>query len=550
MKFRALSLLAVFFVCTPVQKSQAANSNGILLNFEALSSSLGFAPYYARSQNFQRPKISILDRGFAGYKSVIGKSISTRTTYFHGTHESAEEQAVENEVHGLYMAKLVYAFMTENGKKPELEPELYLHDAYGFYNFQDSVKKAIELKSDVILYSQVWDYFDNFDGTGMINPVVSQATQAGIIWVNAAGNYGRNVFNIQRIETTDEGWVKLPESGNTLSFKCTPPDKKGCLIRIVLSWNSFPAQPGGKGTNKDLDISLYDPSQPVAIRASNLIQKEEPTQSVGESKYARDIIEAQVVPGLYYLKIKNKSLNFGSKDRARVAVFGDFVDLTSADVKENVFNPANISDVITVGAEDDLRSSSSVQFSKPEVKLPSMVQFADLKVPAMGSSTAAAIAVAGIGLSKGYDPSLKSQDVRRKTIWSGKLSLGRGLLIDDMGFKYTGTNCFKPVNFPNTPPHIIAILSQGGVMVETSHGFKIAVDTNPLIRAPGAPSTDEKLYRVFITLDGSFRFTSRNTMIAHNPADATEIFQIPMSQSICGYQSGNSSSSDKAFQLP
>jgi hypothetical protein len=162
MKFRAVVLLAVFFVCTLAQ----GDSTGVR-NFESLARALGYTPYYSK-QNFHRPKISILDNGFAGYSSAVGKSISSRTEYFGGTHEDPmDQEAANNEVHGLYMAKLVYAFMTENGKKPELEPELYLHDAFNYYNFENSVKKAIELKSDIILYAQVWDQYDNFDGTGI-----------------------------------------------------------------------------------------------------------------------------------------------------------------------------------------------------------------------------------------------------------------------------------------------------------------------------------------------------------------------------------------------
>ncbi len=550
MRKRTLFSLAVILLYSV---SFSASAQDGILNFDAIAQSLNFPSYYqSGGKVYKRPKISILDRGFSGYEAARGKSISSNAVYFHGSHEAAEDVIVRKEVHGLYMAKLIYLFMTENGKRPELEPELYLHDAYGFTNFQTSVQKAIELKSDIILYSQVWDYFDNFDGTGMINPVVSQAVQAGIIWVNAAGNYGRNVFNIPKIETTSEGWIQLPEAGNTLSLRCTPPvgQMNSCVARIVISWNSFPDQPGKRGTDKDLDVSLFDPSQPIAIQASNLVQKSDPTQPVGESKYSRDIIEAQLKPGLYYIKIKNKSQNFSSGDRARVAVSGDFVDLLSADTQENIFNPANHSDVITVGAQDDARSSSSAKSSKPDVKLPGMVQFSDLQIPALGSSTAAAIAAAGVGLMKGYQPHLRAKDIRSKAIWNGVVSLGQGLLLDKLGFQMTGTNCFKPLSLPSTPAYLIPILSQGGVMVETTHGFKIAlINSNPLVRAPGAPSTDENQYRVFIAPDG-FKFLARNASQGSDPLNWIEIFQLPLSQSICGYISQNTSRSDKAFQLP
>ena len=154
-----------------------------------------------------------------------------------------------------------------------------------------------------------------------------------------------------------------------------------------------------------------------------------------------------------------------------------------------------------------------------------------------------------MGLAKGFEPNLNAQGIRQKTIWSGRLMLGQGQLLGQIGFKYTGTDCFKPVLLPVTPPHIVHILSQGGVMVETTHGLKIAVFANPLIRASGAPSTDENKYRVYIAEDG-FKFLSRNSVTAHNPGNWIEIFQVPMSESVCGYIPDDISSSDKVFQLP
>ena len=47
---------------------------------------------------------------------------------------------------------------------------------------------------DVVLYSQVWTFGSDFDGTGFINAQVSRALASGAIWINAAGNFGGAVY--------------------------------------------------------------------------------------------------------------------------------------------------------------------------------------------------------------------------------------------------------------------------------------------------------------------------------------------------------------------
>jgi hypothetical protein len=89
------------------------------------------------------------------------------------------------------MAQIVWAM---TGKHAE-GPKFFLLNTNGLSNLKAAVEHAIQQKVDLILYSQVWPFGGNFDGTGFLNEQVNRATKEGIIWINAAGNNGNLVHN-------------------------------------------------------------------------------------------------------------------------------------------------------------------------------------------------------------------------------------------------------------------------------------------------------------------------------------------------------------------
>src|SRR5262249_4427326 len=115
---------------------------------------------------------------------------------------------------------------------------------------------------DIVLYSQVWEYGGNGDSHGFINAIVNKALDAGILWINAAGNFGRST-RIAPVEPMNSGgdWVRF-SAGNrkwtdAVKLRCKAEKDKTCPMRIVLTWNDFKDNPG-VGTNKDLDLYLVD----------------------------------------------------------------------------------------------------------------------------------------------------------------------------------------------------------------------------------------------------------------------------------------------------
>jgi hypothetical protein len=117
----------------------------------------------------------------------------------------------------------------------------------------------------------------------------------------------------------------------------------------------------------------------------------------GYSQYPREIIEAQLKPGRYFIRVKNRSQNFTAQDMYRIAVDDIFTELEFYDRNENMMIMADNPNVITVGASDSDRSSKSVRLGKPNILFPSIVEISD-KEQYAGSSNAAAIAAAKAAL--------------------------------------------------------------------------------------------------------------------------------------------------------
>ena len=106
--------------------------------------------------------------------------------------------------HGRIMAQIVWAV---TGSHPD-GPRFYLLNANGPTMLRRAVRYAIEQKVDLILFSGTFEGGGNGDGRGPINRIVADALAADILWVNAAGNYGRRVYN-GPVRVCPDGYLRL-----------------------------------------------------------------------------------------------------------------------------------------------------------------------------------------------------------------------------------------------------------------------------------------------------------------------------------------------------
>lgn len=493
-------------------------------NLDGVKNSLGFSQYYSQKNTGRRLKIAVLDKGFYGYEKEIGRTLPAGTRYVAGPVASPENAQVE---HGLRMAQILVAMMTNDLRASQWAPELTLYNVFGFSNFKAAIDDVIANKVDLVLYSEVWEYGGNFDGAGFINQEVSRATGNGVIWVNAAGNFALTTYN-SPVHTLKDDWVQLPDANNALLIRCENRNGK-CPVKVVLSWNDF-KNDVNLGTDKDLDLALTDDLlnivQTSALKQSTDVNENRP----GYSKYPREIIAAELSAGTYFLRVKNRSKNFSDRDQLRITVDGDGVVMPSHSVGETLLNPADNPSVITVGASDSERSSTSLSKNKPDVLAPSSV-ILNGGAEYRGSSNSAAIVAAGLGLLKSLDPRLTRQDLLKAVtgVGGGGDWNQRGLSLNLLGFGPTGPGCFNDVVYNPIPEYIRDVVSRGGVLVQTTAAVRVMVPFDPITLSPNLQR--QLLNDMIVALpQGGYAVYPRRAMI---PSGAVEIFQRPLEAGLC-----------------
>lgn len=357
-------------------------------NLATLIDQMNLASYHQNNYRGRKVKVAILDNGFMGLKESVGTSLppDLKVPPMLGNAEADTN-------HGTKLAELVYALATgsTNYLPSQPGPTLLLYNTNGFTNLRIAVSKAIEEKVDIILYSQVWEYGGNFDGGGFINKEVNRAVDAGIVWINAAGNYGNATYN-GHIEADEKGKVKLPYNDRYVRFEIA---QDGTPVKIVLSWNDFTSAFEYR-TRQNLDLNL-ETSTGRKLGTSNLVQDgANHNNADGYSDHAREIIRATLNKGTYYISVDAKSKNFTANSQMRVSVDGFGVRvLDQGEVQDSVMVPADNARVLTVGASDvdftSWRAASPGRPHKPDVLTPSVLAFDNGETYA-GSSTAAAVA--------------------------------------------------------------------------------------------------------------------------------------------------------------
>jgi hypothetical protein len=282
---------------------------------------------------------------------------------------------------------------------------------------------AIQEKVDVILYAATWETGGNFDGRGFINAEVTRATDAGILWINAAGNDHGMVYTGSVSVDSRTGTLKLPGAKGMLSFTNKLTNNP---IKLTLSWTDYQDTEEVQ-TDKDLDWELMDWAG-NRIPLKNLRQG--PASNCSDTPpYARGARENSLHPreedqvtlqeGVYHLRVIDCSGNFVASDRVRLVVQspkGDSIELHQANGSQEINPPADNPNVITIG---DLSPVSSLGptldgRAKPEFRLhDTRIEMSDGMTIPMGSSAASAL-FAGIVLKlMSHEPRLTKDDLLR-----------------------------------------------------------------------------------------------------------------------------------------
>ena len=416
------------------------------VNTDAVRRQIGLLPDYATPTRLRNLTVAVLDSGFAGFDGKRPYLPANTTLIEHYDPEFVRRGNLGDpdfrkpldpaNPHGRVMAQLVWAM---TGNAPD-GPRFLLLNANGPTLFRRAVRYAVEQKADIILFSGTFEGAGNFDGRGPLAATVDEAVAAGIVWVNAAGNFGGRVYN---------GPVTLREDGYVF-FTGTPLPTALRLVNrfdenavtVTLTWNDY-KDAEDAGTGKDLDLIVEDAAGKV-IGSGELKQVPAgPAAGEGESKNPRERVVladlSATTPGREYrIRVRAKGGSFGPADRLRVLVtaakdtpFPDPatgkpaqpVELLDAGNGGEIYPPADHAGVITVG--DGSRASAVGPTAdgrvKPDVVMPTSVARFSNGDESAGSSNAAAYFAGVAAVLRAREPGLRSDHLKA---WVRRLDAG------------------------------------------------------------------------------------------------------------------------------
>lgn len=488
----------------------------------------------------RKVRVAILDKGFANWEKRKGVTLPTNTRYFAGSLKTENLTP-----HGSLMGEMLTTMVAgPQWQKPKADMsklpfDLYLINVAGFTNFREAIQTVIKEKIDIVLYSEVWELGGNWDGRGFINAEVNKALDAGVIWINASGNFHGRTYN-GPVELDKYDMLKLPDEKGSLKVVCEPLKKgMGCMAKVTLAWNDF-SDDWNVGTKKDLNLGVFNEDFET-VQISRLKQVDIEGDAKGEqSKYSRESVAVELKKGTYYIRVKSaKKMEWTEKDKVRILVDGDGISMPSASKTESLQNPADNRRVITVGADDSDRTSISVSLRKPELMIRSSVTDSTGQ-EFRGSSNAAALVAGGAVLLK-----YQSSKIGRKEILS--LMTGAAMRSEaEWGWEVYGMQpnnpCIPTTNIRTGIQGIDGLLSSGGRWIQTSYGPKIMVDYPVTQMRSDLSQYSGQQISVWMGQSG-LSVTARGQW--PNDQQAAEVIQRPRGTVLC-----DESWAPSLFQLP
>ena len=431
MRLAAIAGLLILLAADGPSASRLADARGI-------REKLGLSPAYEGQPGVAFLKIAVLDFGFDGADqgrgylpegTVIVEDYDPEFVRRFGLGDPEYRKSFEiGNRHGREMAQIVWAV---SGSSPR-GPRFYLLNANGPTMLRRAVRYAIEQRVDIILFSGAFEGGGNGDGRGPINRAVSEAVDRGILWINAAGNYGGRVYN-GPVRVLPDGYLRLKDGSDVAALRLRNRVDEN-TITVTMTWNDYRDEEDA-GTDKDLDLLVEDwagrrvgAGEKVQIKGDRSPGPEE-SRNPRERVVLADLPANPVVPTdpdyCYKIRVRSKKGRFGPNDRVRILVTASkdtYVPPGAVDPEEavtledstdggEIYPPADHPGVLAVG---EVGTASSVGPTldgrpKPEVVLAdSRAYFTDGQFSA-GSSNAAAFFTGVVAVLKAAEPSLRRE---------------------------------------------------------------------------------------------------------------------------------------------
>jgi len=397
---------------------------------------LGLVPEYEDLPGIASVKVAVLDYGFDGLgtgrpylpsDAVVVEHYDPDFVRRFDLGDPSYRKAFESpNSHGRVVAQIVWAV---TGSRP-IGPKFFLLNASGPTMLRRAVRFAIERRVDIILFSGSFEGGGNGDGRGPIDRIVGDALAAGILWVNAAGNYGHRVYN-GPVRVLPDGYLRLRDGSDVAALRFRNRLDEN-TVTVTLTWNDYREEEDA-GTDKDLDLYVEDwagrrvgAGEKVQVSGDRIPGPDE-SRNPRERVVLADLPASPDLPAdpdyTYRIRLRAKRGRFTTSDRLRVLVSatrdvympsgGDTpraaIEFLDATREGELYPPADHPLVLTVGetSPDSAVGPTADRRHKPDVVLEdSRAFFTDGQVSA-GSSIAAAYVAGVVAVLKAAEPGLR-----------------------------------------------------------------------------------------------------------------------------------------------
>ncbi|GAB5494854.1 MAG: hypothetical protein Phog2KO_50690 [Phototrophicaceae bacterium] len=341
----------------------------------------------------QGVRVGVLDRGFGGLSSFEENFDTNVQVYIGHMRENYNANPV---FHGVQVLETIHAIAPE--------AELFVCEYSNVDSFTLCIDWLIASNINIINHSAGVPALP-LNGTSRWARQVERATNQGILWVNAAGNFASGYY---RGTLTDSNINQLHEfRGNSGVVEALGVEAIGDNVNGVamLSWRDY----NGISANAiDIDLQILDAStgEPIAV-----------SQQIQNGSSASEALEYIQFDMSNDFAIQIIDVN-GNAAGVQFALFVEFATLPGGEIQRSIITPADSSSSLTVGALQgvnvaDYSSRGPIETGaiKPDLTAPGEVQLADGSL-FVGTSAAAPIVAGSAALIWQSRPEFTQREVR------------------------------------------------------------------------------------------------------------------------------------------
>jgi len=300
---------------------------------------MGAADHHALGVTGKGVKVAIIDLGFQNLASAQNAGeipANVVTVDYTGT-------GIQNTTkHGTAVAEVVHDMAPD--------AELYLLKVGNDVDLGNAKDYCIAKGIQVINHSVAWLGAAFYDGTGPICDIANDAYNNGILWANAAGNYGNTHYQATMTDSNNDKKHEFGNNDQALSFYANG----GATIQIILSWDAYPY------TVDDYDLYLYNVDPDVNSGASAVASSTNSQGPVWAGQPYEEIVYTAPASGTYYMVIQKKATR--DADHPLSVFFFNVSSLEYKNKESSLAQPADATGVLAAGAvntSDTLRGYSS-----------------------------------------------------------------------------------------------------------------------------------------------------------------------------------------------